>query len=198
MLGRMIASGVNGYLQTRSSRGLLCGLLAGAMPGDLRLFGDINNDPVACIANNLVRDTLCSAAVGGPKRVLRGLFYRQLNTLLGHATAWVASGFKGPACFKDGAFFYEKGRLFNDRAGALVIGNVICGPRGLCQRPHSYLYKHEMCHVHHPLEQALGALYIPVHLLDLLIGRLGERLGKGYRWYVFEEHVQAYPYSQRA
>lgn len=192
--GKLIGAGVNGYLQARCLRGFILGVLGEAAVSRLRP-ARADRDPLVDTAYRVGVDVLRGALLAGRAGMLQGLLYGQLNTIVGHAAGWLTSGFNGPRAFRDGVFFYEQRGFFGRRGAALALGNVICGPAWLSQKPDSYLYRHEMCHVHHPVEQALGALYIPVHLADLLIGRAGEKLGKGYRWYVFEEHLQTCPYS---
>lgn len=194
-LGTWVGSGVNGYLQSRRITGFWVGLLCAATLDTLRRREPVTH-PLTETAHRLGVDILRGALLGGARGALRGILYGQINNLAGHALGWLLAGANGPVAVRDGVYFYAMGAPFSRRGGALALGHVVCGPIGLSRHPDSYLYRHELCHVHHPLERALGALYIPAHLLDLLIGRLGERLGYGYRWYLFEEHVQRYPYSR--
>ncbi len=200
-LGRMVGSGVNGYLQTGTSKGFARGFAAGAIPNDLGFSDAFRNSPAANIGIGIARDGLRGAIIGGRNAVGRGIAYGQINNAIGHLAGSMTGTYKG---FKDGAFYYE--RDFYDKpitvsggqkiAPAVTIGNVIGGPNGIMTDPnYSLLNRHERNHISQPGEQALGALYLPAHIIDMSIGALGRWLTGSTRWYALEEHMQNCPYS---
>jgi RHS repeat-associated protein len=190
-LGRAVGGGVNGYLQGGNSESFLRGFGAGVLPNNLGMNA-FQTNAAANIAIGFTRDALRGYIVGGKDGIKYGLIYGQGTNLLGHMVAAVSA--RSLPTFKEGMFVYEGGSW---ERRALTLGNVVAGPTGLSMSPEfAAMYQHERNHYSQPVEQSLGATYFPVHILDQVVGRIGDYLGFGYSWYMFEEHLQNCPYSR--
>ena len=194
----MIGSGVNGYLQTGTSRGFARGLVAGLIPGDLGFSYAYNNNVYSNIGIGILRDGLRGAVVAGNRNGFgRGIAYSQLPNLLGHTVGLLSTGSLPTFQAGDGVFLYS-GNYWSEK-GAITFGNVISGSKaGLFKEDETgfRMYDHELDHYKNFGEQALGGLYPIAHALDLLLGRLGNAVGMGCSGYVLENGMQKYPYSQ--
>jgi hypothetical protein len=197
-LGQVIGSGVNGFLQTGTSEGFAKGILSGLIPQDLGLSDAYNNDPVMNIMIGIVRDGLRGSMVSGDMQGFQsGVLIGQTGNILGHAAGLLIAD-SGPK-FVNGVFFYEGKFHGSDakRGSGLTLGNVISGPPGLSKSTESWLYRHEMNHIDNPVEKSFGALYAPLHALDLLTGYTVKSFGGGNSGFIIEEHIQKFPYSSR-
>ncbi len=193
-LGSMVGSGVNGYLQTGNVEGFARGFAAGAIPQDMGFGNAYLNNPVANIGIGIARDGVRGAITADSRDgILPGIAYGQVNNAVGHLVG--ISTTRSLPKFDEGAFIYE-GSFWREK-GAMTFGNVISGREGLSSNSaYSPTYIHERDHIFNPVEQGLGALYIPAHAMDLSIGKVGEAMGRGYDLYPIEEHVQSCPYSR--
>ena len=191
----MAGGGINGYLQGGNAESFWRGFVAGAIPQDLGFTEAYLNNALANIGIGIVRDGIRGYVVGGREGISQGIGIGQFNNLVGHLVGFITSGFRGPIDFKDGAFIYE-GSFWETR-GAITLGNVISGPAGLSTTPELFgiHYAHERDHMLNPVEQGLGALYGPAHIIDLAVGHTGRMLNQGNSWFILEEHIQRYPYS---
>jgi hypothetical protein len=192
-LGQVVGGGVNGYLQTGTGEGALRGAVAGALPADLGLSEAYRDRWYANVGIGVVRDGVRGSFVEGSMRGFwRGLALGQATNLVGHGVG-IATTFNSPS-FDRGAFVYE-GTFWTGK-GAVTFGNVISGSPGISTNPLSRLeYQHERNHIFQGSERALGAAYIPVHMLDIAVGCAGGALGFGTSWYALEQHAQNVPYS---
>jgi RHS repeat-associated protein len=195
MLGRAVGGGINGAIQARSSSGFLRGFASGLIPQDLGFSNAYKNNALANVSIGITRDGLRGYAVDGKDGIAAGIALGQVGNLVGHTVGLISTKFSAPI-FKDGVFHYEGPYWENTRMGrgAITFGNVISGPPDL--RSDQTLYTHERDHYENPVEQALGALYIPAHGLDLAVGWLGLKIGRGNSWFLIEEHTNVCGYSQ--
>jgi hypothetical protein len=184
-LGQMIGSGINGYLQTGDTKGFLRGFLSGGIPQDLGFKNAYNDNRWANVSIGIGRDALRGYVVGGKDGISSGIAYGQFNNAVGHLVGLTTGTFKD---FKDGMFIYEK-----TTGGGITFGNVIIGGKDFLMDPINVL--HERNHYENQVEQALGVLYIPAHMVDLASGNIGTMLGFKCSGYILEEHVQKYSYS---
>ncbi|BAU48577.1 hypothetical protein SVA_2025 [Sulfurifustis variabilis] len=174
MLGQMVGSGINGWLQTGNSEGFFRGFAAGAIPADLGLSDLYLTNPYANVGIGIVRDGLRGYVVGGKEGIKEGIACGQVSNMFGHAWGLASSGFAAPE-FRDGAFFYRGGA--NNFYYAITFGNVITDatPNGalyynaLNTDYEKWLNAHELAHA---FSQApvLGAAYIPAHIMSQWVG----------------------------
>ncbi len=195
-LGRMMGGGTNGYLQTGKLSGFARGFASAAVPNDMWAGDLYRSDPYVNAGISIFRDGLRGVMVRDSRRgFASGVAYGQAINFIGHAIGMISTG--SLPRFRDGAFFYG-GAMYGtvQQGGALTLGNVISGPVGLVDEIGSDLYLHERDHFENPVEQSLGALYIPVHVFDLAIGHALRYFGGGCSGFFIEEHTQKLPYSQ--
>lgn len=204
--GRMVGGAVNGYMQTGTLNGAVRGgIAAGLVPDDLGMTQAYNDNPMANISIGIVRDGIRGYIVGGREGIVDGIKIGQTNNLAGHIVGMVTT--QSLPTFRNlngtGVFVYEenleiiygvgsKNWAGQKMAAAITLGNVISGPSGLGTNPdYADLRFHELSHVNHPGEKALGAMYIPIHGIDM-----GLYAGSGGRWNGLEQRMQYCPYSQ--
>lgn len=185
MLGQMIGSGVNGYMQTGNPQGFIRGFVSGGIPQDLGFDQAYLNNGAANISIGIVLDGIRGGIVSGNSEGAKmGIVYGQFNNAVGHSIGVTTGEYKE---FKGGAFIYVRGG-----GGAITLGNVINGGVWWLSEPN--ILPHERDHIFNQLEQSLGVTYIPVHAMELTIGKATEKLF-GCGGYLMEEHVNKYSYS---
>jgi len=185
ILGQMVGSGVNGYIQKGNMNGFLRGFAAGAIPLDLGFTEPYLNSPYSNTFIGIARDGIRGSIIGGKDAILRGIETGQINNAIGHLIGNTLGKYKS---FEKGVFIYEKAD-----GGGITFGNVVTGGKVFLQDPVNLL--HERDHFENQFEKGIGALYSPVHLLDLTVGNIGTQLGFKCGGYLFEEHIQKYSYS---
>jgi RHS repeat-associated protein len=185
ILGQMVGSGVNGYIQNGNMNGFLRGFAAGAIPLDLGFTEPYLNNPYSNTFIGIARDGIRGSIIGGKDAILRGIETGQINNAIGHLIGNTLGKYKS---FEKGVFIYEKAD-----GGGITFGNVVTGGKAFFQDPVNLL--HERDHFENQFEKGVGALYSPVHLLDLTVGNIGTQLGFKCGGYLFEEHIQKYSYS---
>jgi len=185
ILGQMVGSGVNGYIQKGNMNGFLRGFAAGAIPLDLGFTEPYLNNPYSNTFIGIARDGIRGSIIGGKDAILRGIETGQINNAIGHLIGNTLGKYKS---FEKGVFIYEKAD-----GGGITFGNVVTGGKAFLQDPVNLL--HERDHFENQFEKGVGALYSPVHLLDLTVGNIGTQLGFKCGGYLFEEHIQKYSYS---
>jgi hypothetical protein len=169
--GQMLGGGVNGYLQTGTSQGLIRGFAAGALPNDLGFADIYNKNPFANIAIGITRDGARGALVEGNRRgFLKGVGLGQLTNAFGHLFGAVSSGFSQPE-FRRGAFYYLDSQNFGAKLGfeAITFGNVITGNAQLYAGVLStdylkWLDQHERGHIGQ--FSWMGATYLPLQAIS--------------------------------
>ena len=181
----MVGSGVNGYIQKGNMNGFLRGFAAGAIPLDLGFTEPYLNSPYSNTFIGIARDGIRGSIIGGKDAILRGIETGQINNAIGHLIGNTLGKYKS---FEKGVFIYEKAD-----GGGITFGNVVTGGKVFLQDPVNLL--HERDHFENQFEKGIGALYSPVHLLDLTVGNIGTQLGFKCGGYLFEEHIQKYSYS---
>jgi hypothetical protein len=120
-----------------------------------------------------------------------GVVDGQATNLMGHIVGF-ATTLKAPQ-FKDGVFNYTG--QFRTTRGAMTFGNVISADPNFGSNLTDDIYLHENDHLNNLIERGLGALYAPLHGLDL-IGNSVPKLGGKCYGFIIEEYVQRYPYSK--
>jgi RHS repeat-associated protein len=179
MMGEMIGGGINGYLQTGTSRGFARGFLGGAIPEDLGMDA-YREKWYANIGIGIARDGLRGGIVGGRDGILRGIRIGQFTNAFGHLYGAVSSNFASSPDFRNGAFYYPDTRGFGKllRYEAITFGNVITGLEqlytgALSTNWEKWLDRHERGHIGQA--RWMGGLYLPLQGLSQWTG-----------WHVFE------------
>ena len=191
LLGQMVGGGINGYLQTGNLKGFGRGFAVGAIPNDLGFTSAYRDSPGANIGIGIARDGIRGGIIAGSRDgIIRGIQIGQATNAVGHLVGLTTATYTG---IKNGAFTYRSDTWPN---GAITFGNVITGNTNFLENALNVL--HERDHIFNPVERALGALYIPVHAIELGTGHIGRALGFGCRGFFIEEGVQRYPYSSVA
>ena len=174
-LAQGLSGGMNGYLQTGNMGGFVRGFVAGQVPGDLGSESYYTNQ-YANFAVNRAREVIQGYMINGKEgartNVIGGAMNDSVGHLIGAATAYANNRrLKGPN-FREGMYFYDSGdAIGNFGADALTVGNVVSGPRYLYQGSTcSWLNTHEIAHYQN--QSALGAYYLPVHMMSQWGGRL--------------------------
>jgi hypothetical protein len=181
---QMLGGGINGYVQTGTSKGFWRGFAAGAIPNNLGVDAYYGSGFAAGFANlaiGVVRDGIRGAIVAdSSKGFAKGALYGQANNIVGHIVGMVSTG--ALPKFENGAFIYE-GEFWKE-LGAITFGNVISGSQsfleGQMPRGNYTVLQHERGHI--PQSTALGVAYIPAHAISLSVSWLfGERDARGKR-----------------
>lgn len=155
-----IGRGVNGGLSSRRPAGFLFGFAAGFAVH--RTLSHAKN-PLATVTRDICSDVLAGYASGGASTAKKNLAYGQATTLVGHLLGWITT--RRTALYHDEVYFYES--AWWQARGAISLGNVIVGPPGVSSD--GWVKEHELGHRWQAL--ALGALYIPFHVIALALSR---------------------------
>ncbi len=171
-LGRTIDGGVNGYIQTGTTEGMLRGMAAGAIPQNLWMENQYMNSGAANIAIGVARDGLRGMVIADSRNgFYQGVLIGQRNNAIGHLVGIATTG--SMPTFKDGAFIY-KGSWWEGKGG-MTVGNVISGSENSLSAD---VVDHERGHIG---QTFLGALYPVAHALALTTSMLltGDFTGRG-------------------
>lgn len=180
-----VGCGVNGGLSSRHPSGFLLGFAAAFVVH--RAFSHAKA-PLATLTRDICSDTLAGYASGGAATARKNLMYGQVTTLLGHLLGWITT--RRTALYQDEVYFYES--AWWQSRGAISLGNVVVGPLGVSSD--GWVKEHELGHRWQAL--ALGALYIPFHVIALALARFVDGTTHG-RTNLLENGWHPVPYDRR-
>ena len=163
----MFAGGLNGGIQTGDVEGFLRGMVGGMIPNDLGFRRAYNSNAWANGALNVASDAVRGYVIDGKDGAKRSVGWGIGNDLVGHGLGFIASGYRAPREFRDGAWHYDvKGLPFG--APAITIGNAISYDQALIAKIdgryrgyQEFTNDHEPGHVWD--QRAFGMAYLPIH-----------------------------------